>query len=325
MPHDHMIFSVEECEKYSLIPDKNTVIMATCQNQIKIFLLSFLSVLVRSNPDKVEHFMVCINGGDKRCGSTELQDDKQKFLEEIRDLKWHGRDMPLTIIRAWSRIGHSQALEMAIPWVHTEYYTIMHDDVIVMKKDWAEKVSEILKLPKAATIQEPDISRITSSPVLGLDIGEIILNEKNFINMPHLQSSFLACKKAVISQTGARWTGYHFEKNFNLQKDINVQNFLQYYSKLRNNPDFPRISQEYQGISMDFGSWMNYAIRSNGFEQYLFGENQTIHFRKTSWGDPDHIKYRLFIYRKEIQQLEEELKLYPEYFALYEKYTKETV
>lgn len=320
MPHDHMIFSIEECEKYSLLPDKNTVIMATCQNQIKIFLLSFFSVLIRSNPEKVEHFMVCINGGDKRCGSTDLQDNKHKFLEEIRELKWHGRDMPLTVIRVWSRIGHSQSLEMAIPWVHTEYYTIMHDDVIVTGNTWAEKASETLKSPKAATIQEPDVSRITSSPVLGLDIGEIMLNNKHFINMPHLQSSFMVCKKSAICQTGMRWTGYHFEKEYILQKDLNVENFLNYYSKFRNYEDFPRIAQKYQGISMDFGSWMNYAIRSNGYEQYLFDKKQSIHLRKTSWGDPDHIKYRLHIFKKQIEDLEKELENYPEYYALYQKY-----
>jgi hypothetical protein len=34
-----------------------------------------------------------------------LQDKKQKFLEELRNMKWEDRDMPLTVIRAWSRIG----------------------------------------------------------------------------------------------------------------------------------------------------------------------------------------------------------------------------
>ncbi len=320
MPHNSMIFSIEECEKYSTLPDKNTVIMATCQNKIKIFLLSFLSALIRSNPQKVEHFIVSINGIDKRCGSTDLQDNKQKFLEELRELKWHGRDMPLTVIRAWSRIGHSQALEMAIPWVHTEFYTLMHDDVIVMNKTWADQASEILKHPKAATIQDKDINRVTSSPILALDIGELELNGKQFINMPHLQSCFMVCKKSAISQTGMRWIGYHFERDFTLQKDINVQEFLQYYQKFRVLNDFPKISKKYQGISMDFGSWMHSGLKEHGYDQYLFNEKQTIHLRKTSWGDENHIRYRMHIFKKHLESLEKELEEYPEYFKLFEKY-----
>jgi hypothetical protein len=133
MPDNHMIFSVDEAEKLTLLPKKTTVIMATCQCEMRTFMLSFLSFVLRSRPENVEHFMVAINGGDERYGNCGLQDKKQLFLEQIRRLKWHDRDMPLTINRTWSRVGHTQAIESCIPWVHTEFYTITHDDVLAQK------------------------------------------------------------------------------------------------------------------------------------------------------------------------------------------------
>src|SRR6516162_7350459 len=118
-------------ESKGLLPGKTTVVMATSQSRIECLMWSMFSLLLRSTPG-LEHIIVAINGPDPRTGDPGLQDAKQSFLGELRNTRWQasGRDcdMPLTVIRTWSRVGHSQATDGALPWVHTEFYTLMHDD-----------------------------------------------------------------------------------------------------------------------------------------------------------------------------------------------------
>ncbi|NIQ15033.1 MAG: hypothetical protein GTO02_11780, partial [Candidatus Dadabacteria bacterium] len=82
-------------------------------------------------------------------GDPTNQDKKQEFLEELRKLQWwrvqepkHKRDMPITVMRVWSRIGHPESVEMALPWVHTDAFLIMHDDIIITKHNWLKEVKE---------------------------------------------------------------------------------------------------------------------------------------------------------------------------------------
>lgn len=316
MPHDHMIFSVEECENATLIPDKNTAIIATSQGPIKLLMLTLLSLLLRSNQKYLEHIIVCINGPDTRCGDPSLQDKKQKFLEELRNMKWEDKDMPLTVIRAWSRIGHSQALEMAIPWVHTEYYTIMHDDIIVLKNDWCEEASEIFKDPKVAMVH--------CSPEQYGNCFELIFEgDKKFIGNAHLQNPIAVCKKSIMTKLGARWYGYHIVKDYSMKK-INYEKYIEYNNQYKNKDIrmvFPKENSDYNGLSFDIGSWMIHEIKENGYNIKTFSNEKIIHFVKSSWSnDQNYVENKERQHKKVFESIESEIERYPQFSELYKKY-----
>lgn len=322
MPHDHMIFSLEECENATLIPGKNTAIMATSQGPIRILMLTLFSLLLRSSRKHLEHVMVCINGADTRCGDPSVQDEKQRFLEDLRELKWFGRDMPLTVIRAWSRVGHAQSLEMAIPWVHTEYYTIMHDDVIVLENDWCEEANEIFKDPKVAIVH--------SHPSQYGHCGEFTFEgDKKFIENGHINSTFAVCKKSIMTKVGARWYGYHIVKDYSM-KSINYDEYLKYNDQYRNKDIsmvvFPRENGDYNGLSLDIGSWMIHEIKENGYDIKTFFNEKIIHFVKSSWTDDvNYVENREKQYKSVFESIEKEIDGHPEFAKLYRKYnpTKE--
>ena len=306
MPHDKMILSVTEAENLTLIPKKTTAILATCQSDMKVFMWSIFSLLLRSKPENLEHIMVCINGGDERHGCTSLQDNKQKFLEEMRRLKWQKRDMPLTIIRAWSRVGHGQALEMAIPWVHTEYYTIMHDDVI-LKNDWDVESFEQLKKENSILAYFP--------PLLWCGVGKAFDKEWR-ITLPHMNTTLVTCKKALITALGVRWYGYHVNHKFNLYEKVDIKKFLEYHQKNSNIQSFPVIEEPYGVISMDIGSWV--YCKAKEYSMHRIGTNKAIHFESMSWGQDKDDRIKKNIY--DISLLEQEIEEVPEYKSIYEKY-----
>lgn len=312
MPHPHMAFSVQECESLSLIPNKNTTIIATSQSAMDIFMMSIFSLLLRSNPNKLEHFMVCINGADKRCGDPKLQDIKQNFLEELRNMKWNDRDMPISVIRVWSRLGHSQSLEMAIPWVHTEYYTIMHDDVIIKDEKWLDKAFENLSNPKSAISYLP--------PLLWGGMGKKVINKKWYLELPHMHSALLVCKKPITQELGVRWSGYHFDHEFRLYDQVNVQEFMDYHYKRNNVQSFPIIEQPYAGISMDIGSWVYNNILEKGYELVPLHESTALHMRSFSWREESFKKQRMEEHKNTLLGVYEEIKKNENFFSLYEKY-----
>lgn len=316
MPHDHMIFSVEECENATLIPDKNTAIIATSQGPIKLLMLTLFSLLLRSNQKYLEHIIVCINGPDTRCGDPSLQDKKQKFLEELRNMKWEDKDMPLTVIRAWSRVGHSQALEMAIPWVHTEYYTIMHDDIIVLKNDWCEEASEIFKDPKVAMVH--------CSPEQYGNCFELIFEgDKKFIGNAHLQNPIAVCKKSIMTKLGARWYGYHIVKDYSMKK-INYEKYIEYNNQYKNKDIrmvFPKENSDYNGLSFDIGSWMIHEIKENGYNIKTFSNEKIIHFVKSSWSnDQNYVENKERQHKNVFENIEKEINNHPQFAELYKKY-----
>ena len=316
MPHDHMIFSVEECENATLIPDKNTAIIATSQGPIKLLMLTLFSLLLRSNQKYLEHIIVCINGPDTRCGDPSLQDKKQKFLEELRNMKWEDKDMPLTVIRAWSRVGHSQALEMAIPWVHTEYYTIMHDDIIVLKNDWCEEASEIFKDPKVAMVH--------CSPEQYGNCFELIFEgDKKFIGNAHLQNPIAVCKKSIMTKLGARWYGYHIVKDYSM-KNINYEKYIEYNNQYKNKDIrmvFPKENSDYNGLSFDIGSWMIHEIKENGYNIKTFSNEKIIHFVKSSWSnDQNYVENKERQHKNVFENIEKEINNHPQFAELYKKY-----
>lgn len=321
MPHDHMVLSVEECEDATLIPGKNTAIIATSQGPIRLLMLTLFSLLLRSSRKHLEHVMVCINGADTRCGDPSVQNEKQRFLEDLRELKWFGRDMPLTVIRAWSRVGHAQSLEMAIPWVHTEYYTIMHDDVIVIENDWCEEASEIFKDPKVAIVH-------CTPEQYGHCFEFIFEGGKKFIGNAHLQNPIAVCKKSIMTKLGARWYGYHIIKDCSM-KDISYEKYVEYNNQYRNKDismKFPKENGDYNGLSLDIGSWVIHEIKENGYDIKTFFNEKIIHFMKSSWSDDgNYVENKEMKHKSVFESIEKEIDGYPEFAKLYRKYnpTKE--
>jgi len=312
-----MIFTVEECENATLLSGKNTAIIATSQGPIRLLMLTIFSLLFRSNQKHLEHIMICINGPDIRCGDPSLQDKKQSFLEELRNMKWkqkdEEKDMPLTVIRAWSRLGHAHSLEMAIPWVHTEYYTIMHDDVIVLKNDWCEEANEIFKNPKVAMVN--------AKPLIYGHCSAFIHEDKlKFIRNIHANSSFSICKKSILTQLGARWYGYHIVKDYSM-KDVNYDEYLKFNEEYKIDDTFPKKDDEYNGISLDIGSWVIHEIKEKEYIIESFTNEKTIHFVKASWtDDKDYVEKKEREYKSIFEEIEKEIESYPQFAELYNKY-----
>lgn len=312
MPDNRMIFTASECERHTLMPGKNTVIMATCQSPMWIFMTSVLSVLIKSNPSKVEHLIVCINGGDSRTGDTSLQDKKQAFLEDLRGLKWHGRDMPVTVIRAWSRIGHTQAVEMAIPWVHTELYTVMHDDVIIMSDDWADEAE--------AKLMEKSVAICQESPVLMMCTGEVVMGGKTLVNLPHVNSSLCVCNKRAITETGQRWYGYHFETKFVIEDKVDKDKFLESNARWSRAQNFVKTDKEYHGASVDVGGHIWSALQDRGYEIACFDSPKSLHLVGMSWCEPLTARSRLRAHGSKISSFREQLLKHKELKDVFERH-----
>jgi len=302
--HKHMILNRKACEDLSLVSDKTTAIIATYQSQIDCLMWAVFSLLLRSSGN-LEHLIVCINGPDSRTGDTSVQDTKQEFLEDLRSLKWNDRDMPITIARVWSRIGHGEAIEMAIPWVHTKAYTLLHDDMIVTNPAWAEESMQLLENEEVAAVYNP--------PILGSIVSTYNFQGAKKLNLPHINTPMVTCKKALIKE---RWTGYHVNKEFNIKKDLSEKEFRRFYKGLlAKYPEKFDANFEYDCLSQDFGSWVFYQLKSERYK--LIPKRMAEHLLSMSWHPQDA---KLKAARPHIASLEMELINYPEYWELYKKY-----
>jgi hypothetical protein len=281
---------------------------------------SVFSLLLRSTPE-LEHIIVAINGADERTGDPSLQNRKQWFLEDLRDLKWKlpsqgiERDMPLTIIRVWSRIGHSQAIEMAVPWVHTSMYTLSHDDVIVLDKQWSLKTSR--------AFQDDHCGLVYAPPLLATGLSYVEFNGSHKINLPHLNSTFLTVRKSTISEFGVRWSGYHVTTDDFSMKDINYEEFLQFHGDAVAHA--PPQDLDYKYISMDVGTHVYYELKKAGYKLIPMNEGDICHLTAMSWRDDNGKRQAVSANAGHIAALEEEIRAVPEYAALYDQYKSDTL
>jgi len=287
-----MIFSLGECEKYTTIKDKVTFIIASCQAPMNFLMWSVFSLLLRSKVNGVmEHFIITLNGPDNRTGDDELQNKKQSFLEELRSKKWKNKisttekDMPVTVMRVWSRIGHAQAIDMAIPWVHTIGYVITHDDIILLNNKWETHI-------KTSILENENIALASVDPLLACGLFNVPFNDKLKLNLPHLNSVFIGCRKDHTIETGVRWSGYHLNQNFN-------------------------NGIEYDYLSADFGAWMYQKLKESNKSMQTIPNDFISHFGSMSWTKNEQkIKNSQLI----IEKLESEICEIKEYKEIYEKY-----
>lgn len=301
-----MILSKSDYELFSNVQKKITVVVATSQSSIKCFMLSIFSLLLRSKRE-LEHFIVNINGPDSRCGSTLLQDTKQSFLEELRLLKLKERDMPITVARTWSRVGHAQSLDSMIPWVHTEYYCIMHDDVIIKNPEWTDFVIDCFK--------DKNVSMIYYPPLLSTGLSIVEYEGGKKINFPHLNSTMILSRKSLYTELGLRWYGYHVKNKFSLFKE-DIEKIHNFY---KNEITNTLKEGEYEYISLDIGSFIYNKFKELKYELKPMPENFLIHLVAMSWGDEFHKNKTIKNNTTEIEKLEKEINSSP-YYKLYNKY-----
>jgi hypothetical protein len=301
----------DQCEAYFSIPNKVCAIIPTSEAPINCLLWSVFSLLLNSSPEVLEHFIVGINGPDKRTGNPELQDKKQNFLEELRDMKWHGKDMPITVMRTWSRIGHAQTLEQAIPWVHTENYLSMHDDVIILNKKWQNEALEFFD-------NKDEIMKTFEFFMYGsLSGGE---SSGRSLRFPHVNSVFSLCRKPLMKEIGACWIGYHIPLEFYIGNFVNYEQFINFHKKHRSidtSHNIPQKDKKYELISMDIGTFVINKILKNGCKTSQFSNDVVKHFSAGSWGNGLNIISQI---HQEVLDLEEKLKEIPEFYNLYLKY-----
>jgi len=220
--HPLMAMPIEECVERSHLKEKITAIVPTAFAPMETLMWAVFSLLLRSKPGSLlEHICVSIAGPDPRTGSAELMDKKQAFLEELRDMDWYHTDqpenkrhMPLTVSRVWSRVGYAETMEMALSWVHTDSYLLMHDDVIIKSPTWLSDVKE-------SFYGNPNVALAYVPPLLGCACDHAIHRGMYLIRLPQLQTTFLLCRKKWIMKAGASWCGYHIPSDDNiLQFDL---------------------------------------------------------------------------------------------------------
>lgn len=290
------VFSLRELEEKTLLPGKITAIVPTSTAKIEFLQMAIASLLERSNPDHLEHIICVINGPDSRTGDTTTQDEKQIFLENLRNQTWHGRSMPLTVQRVWSRIGHAQSLEMAIPWVHTEYYLSMHDDVIITNQNWTDI----------------GLKNFANNPNLAIQVKEklcCLLQVSDYkglphLCLPHLTSFFSLCRKSIMTEVGCRWIGYHVEEKFR----ADCEELMKFHY-----PDITQIPDiEYNSLSQDIGVWVRAKLKEGGYDiEETLPKDVCAHFGQMSWCHSDHIEKLVEQQRTVMEQLAEDLENSP--------------
>lgn len=324
--HPHMVVDIDEAAELTSVPEKITVIYPTYQAPIECLLWSTFSLLLRAKvKDLIEHFMIIINGPDKRTGDPTLQNKKQEFLEELRNLKWYRiqepkakRDMPLTVLRVWSRIGHPESVEMAIPWVHTDAYLIMHDDIIITKDNWLRDVEEkFYGDPQVAIAYAPTLMCCQCDSSTHQDIP--------LLRFPHLLCAFLVCRKKIMRKLGSSWCGYHINTPpFSLEEKVgDVNKFMEYYRNLRLLDNPPQTTKKYEYISMEMGAWHFYNACQQGYKFAALDPNMLQHFGAMSWEIDTGKAGRLQRLMPYVRDLEKEIYAHPDYSVLYDKYLPE--
>lgn len=322
-----MLVSQEEMCEASTMPGI-TAIIVTSQSHPKLFALSLLSLLCRSPKleNGLEHVIISINGPDPRTGSTEYQDIKQRFVEDLRSLEFtktlaqYGetrksrfRDMPITLTRTWSRVGHGECVDGAVPWVHTKNYVLMHDDVFVIDPTWETQVHESLDKPYTGFVMERPLEAGRGEHKF-LYYGRDSTGEKQGIIVPHPNTSFLAVRKSRFID--CKWTGCHAESNFHFNRKI----FEEYGERFSVLPGV-NADKDPDYISHDVGCHVMYKMREKGLTVEYLTPGTSYHIAAGSWMDINKSKSATI--RSMIEGIEKDLRAFPnrrDWFNLYYDY-----
>lgn len=319
---EYTLFSPKACEEMTLIPKKVCAIMPTFSAPMNCFMWAVFSLMLRSDPRELEHLIVGINGPDSRDpnpAGCPLQDKKQAFIEDLRNVStWDHPGMfnpgAITLIRTWSRIGHSQMLEQCINWVHTEFYLSIHDDVVVLDKDWGKSVADFK--------DERLVAKTCSG---GTGLGAVLLRRMqkvgNTFELPHFNTIFTLCSKPRMRMINANWVGYHMKKKFRISDFTDYDEFMERHKELGSmevlHPELSiKTDQEYEACSMDIGTFVYSQIARNNMKVSEFAPETIRHFEAVSWRN----QAAAYGTHQEIKDLEAEIAKIPEYQTIYLKY-----
>jgi hypothetical protein len=312
-------FSAKECDKMSLIPKKICAIIPTYSSPMNYFMWSVFSLIIRSDPRELEHIIIAINGPDSRYPSAngcQLQDRKQCFIEDLRNIpKW---DRPgvfnpgaVTLMRTWSRVGHPPTIDQCISWVHTQHYLVMHDDIIVIDKNWSKSVYDFSLDPKlvAKTLGDPLVVKLQ--------------RHGNLLEFPHLSTTFSLFDKPLMRMINAFWMGYYInKKNFKIKDHFDFKDFIEVQNKFgcvanHESEDWKvKDDIEFEGVSMEIGTFAYYAMMEHGLKMTQFPTATVKHFYSGTW---KNFKQAYEIH-PEVEDLEKEIMKIPEYAEIYERY-----
>jgi hypothetical protein len=322
--HPHMALSIDECVELSHLKERITAVIPTSTANLNCLMWSVFSLLTRSD-HLLEHICVCINGPDPRTGETAIQDEKQAFLEELRDIEFYNinepdvrRSMPLTVIRTWSRVGWAESLEQALPWVHTDAYLFMHDDAFVTSSAWTREV-------RAKFYGDDAVALASVPPLLGCGVDHHIHRGMYMARLPQLETTFLVCKKKWIMKAGAPWTGYHIPSDDNVCQfgldEIDKDEFLSFWRDKGLLVEPFQETELYNFVRQEVGSWVYYKLCQNGNKFAELSSDLIVHLKGMTLPGGDK-EGRIEANRDKILELEDDIHQHPEFSALYRKYKK---
>jgi len=228
--------------------------------------------------------------------------------------------MPLTVIRVWSRVGYTEVFEMALNWVHTDSYLIMHDDVFLKNSDWTQEVKE--------KFYDDDQVAIAYTPqLLGCVCDHAVHRGMYLLRMPQMQTTFLLCKKKWLMKVGALWRGFHIPSDDNmLQFELEEMGDVDEFEKFWQDQDLypnPILKTElYNFVRQEVGAWVYYKLFTNNFKFVKLNEDNILHFEGMSLSNvtEDVKNKKIGDNLDDIRRLEELILAHPDYSRLYNKY-----
>ncbi len=320
-----MAKGIDQCVELSHLSNKTTIVIPTSQAPIRCLMLNVFSLLLRSKPGGfLEHFCVCVNGPDERTGDTKDQDVKQSFLEDLRDMEWfvEGSErlpMPLTIIRVWSRQGIAESMSMALPWIHTNYYTITQDDAFIINSNWEKEVSDKLC--------GRDVAIVHTGKLLDCGLDHHIHKGMYLLRFPQMSMQFVTCKKKWLMKSGVTWKAFHMPRSddqvifFDL--DELPKEFLRYYKELGLMDEELQDLESYNFLRQEIGAWVFQKLVQQGYKFVELDSEIICHLDGMSFRKTEAERQETYEKNSEaIQCLEKEIENHPEYGILYKKYLK---
>lgn len=250
-----------ELEHMTNIPDKITVIVPTSSSPLWMFQLMVLSMYFRLGPEVCGVIFV-VNGDGP---------EQQKKLHWLCQL----RNIPLfsfITITVQGSVGHSQALDCALPWVRTELVASFHDDTVITDKDWSAFV----------------VQRFRSNPSLGMLVsgwcgfdGQSPWEGKTVLHKEHPATDFVCWRKSVFTDAGAMWRGYHADFSDNCV------------------------------VSRDIGYWACKQLTDFGWAVEKTDTQFHVHFVAGSWSEPDHHLEALVKFQSEVREVQRLIGAHP--------------
>jgi hypothetical protein len=268
--------------------EKITAIIATGTSPIQCFYRSIVSLLLHTDKDVFDQIIVSINGPDSRTGEPIYQDKKQQLCEDLAALGY-----PITVARAWSRVGFGQPYDMVTSLARTDVVLFMQDDII-LKQNWMEEAFP-------SFFADPSVAVMTYKPMLA---NCLLANVWQYsegmlrVDLPFMNNAFTLVRTNRISRP---WHGHYCTiPPTDIEQKIDIEKFREFWTEEGNYSVLPgpgmTVDVEKKGkLSMDhswklytlfttgFGSWNYYDLYVHGDKFQFFSESVLEHYEGMSW------------------------------------------